>query len=156
MSETEQRSPWYRKGLRFGCTQCGHCCRIEGYVWVEKEEIDEISTYLDLDRRSFGKRYLRRVDGDLSLVEKPNHECIFWEDGCTIYPVRPSQCRTFPFWDENLESPKAWVEAAVECPGMRSKKGRRYHLTEIEELARGEGETSMAQPKKRRRRRKGS
>ena len=28
--------PWYRDGLRFECTRCGHCCTgAPGYVWVD-------------------------------------------------------------------------------------------------------------------------
>jgi len=27
---------------------------------------------------------------------------------CTVYPVRPAQCRTFPWWKENLSSKEAW------------------------------------------------
>jgi Fe-S-cluster containining protein len=37
--------------------------------------------------------------------------------GCTVYPVRPRQCRTWPFWECNTESPAAWARAAAECPG---------------------------------------
>ena len=49
--------------------------------------------------------------------------------GCTIYPVRPRQCRTFPFWPENLESPEAWEEATETCHGVGS--GKLYRLEDI-------------------------
>ena len=55
----------------------------------------------------------------LSLVDKPEHaDCVFWEGdaGCAIYPVRPTQCRTFPFWSEHLRSPEAWRERAGGSP----------------------------------------
>ena len=67
-------------------------------------EIEAIAGFLGISIAEFGRRYLRRVGGSLSLTEKPNHDCIFWDDGCTVYPVRPTQCRTFPFWPENLET----------------------------------------------------
>jgi hypothetical protein len=37
---------------------------------------------------------------------------------CSIYPVRPVQCRTWPFWNINLKSPDNWNTEAMTCPGM--------------------------------------
>ena len=37
---------------------------------------------------------------------------------CSVYEARPVQCRTWPFWPENLESPEAWDLASFECEGM--------------------------------------
>ena len=130
---------WYRDGLCFSCTQCGHCCQIEGYVWVTRGEIASISRFLKIDEETFGRRFLRRVGKRWSLVEKPNYDCIFWDEGCTIYPVRPTQCRTFPFWPENVETSDDWKETADECPGCDS--GRRFPREEIQSLLEGNGET---------------
>ena len=38
--------------------------------------------------------------------------------GCVIYPVRPAQCRTWPFWESNLRSRKNWDSIAEGCPGI--------------------------------------
>jgi hypothetical protein len=45
---------------------------------------------------------------------------VFWDKkaGCTVYPARPAQCRTWPFWESNTESRAAWDRAAAGCPGM--------------------------------------
>jgi Fe-S-cluster containining protein len=51
---------------------------------------------------------------------------------CGIYPVRPLQCRTWPFWDGNLASAENWNAAAKRCPGMN--RGRRFGKAEIEAL----------------------
>ena len=135
----QDSTPWYRDGLCFSCTQCGHCCRIEGYVWVSRREIAGISRFLEIDEEAFGRRYLRRVGRRWSLVEKPNHDCIFWDEGCTIYPVRPTQCRTFPFWPENVETVDDWKGTAAECPGCDN--GRRYPEEEIQSFLESKGET---------------
>ena len=34
--------------------------------------------------------------------------------------MRPTQCRTWPFWASNVKSPKAWKSAAKHCPGMQN------------------------------------
>ncbi len=55
----------------------------------------------------------------ISLQEKPNLDCILWEDGgCSVYASRPLQCRSFPFWSSNLSSRESWEEQAAACPGI--------------------------------------
>ena len=79
----------------------------------------------------------------MCLVDKPGPlgDCIFWDDakGCTVYSARPTQCRTFPFWRENLTSPKTWDEAAQLSPGVNH--GRLYGIAELDTLLQGDGET---------------
>jgi len=53
--------------------------------------------------------------------------------GCSIYPVRPLQCRTWPFWHGNLASRQAWDLASKKCPGMDRGK-REFSQIQIEEL----------------------
>ncbi|MBI3725252.1 YkgJ family cysteine cluster protein [bacterium] len=141
MSETPPR-PWYASGLRFTCQQCGKCCRgpEPGYVWVSEDEIRALAKRLSMSVDSFGRAYLRRIGARFSLVERANHDCIFWKDGagCTVYEQRPRQCRTFPFWEEFIETKEA-RESISWCKGKDS--GRVYVAGEIQALARDEGET---------------
>jgi Fe-S-cluster containining protein len=131
---------WYADGLRFACTQCGNCCSGgPGFVWVTIEDLVRIAAFLELAVEDFSKRYVRRIHGALSLIEKRNehHDCVFLkrEKGkamCGIYPVRPGQCRTWPFWNQNLHAPHAWETAAESCPGMRVKDARLYDVAHIE------------------------
>jgi Fe-S-cluster containining protein len=51
---------------------------------------------------------------------------------CVIYPVRPNQCRTWPFWGSNLTSLNAWNEAVKKCGGVN--RGRYYSFEEIERI----------------------
>ncbi|MBN1489861.1 MAG: YkgJ family cysteine cluster protein [Phycisphaerae bacterium] len=115
---------WYREGLRFECTQCGNCCSgAPGYVWLSREETTKIAAFLGIERDRFTREYTRRVGFKVSLIEKRDLDCIFLKraDGltsCKIHPVRPLQCRTWPFWTYNLRSAKVWAETAENCPGM--------------------------------------
>jgi Fe-S-cluster containining protein len=113
--------PWYRDGLRFECTQCGNCCTgSPGYVWVNDVEIREIAAYLDKPVGEIRLLNTRPARGKTSLIEYANGDCIFFDPhgrGCTIYPVRPVQCRTWPFWASNIESPEAWRQTQSVCPG---------------------------------------
>jgi len=115
-------SPWYANGLRFECTQCGNCCTgSPGYVWVTDEEIRAIADYLDKPIGEVRLLHTRPARGKVSLNEYGNGDCIYFDPngrGCTIYPVRPLQCRTWPFWPGNVESPDAWKETGRNCPGI--------------------------------------
>jgi Fe-S-cluster containining protein len=143
------------EGLRFHCTQCGNCCTGgPGFVWITKEEIVELAKFLKLSPEETVERYCRKIAGQFSLQEFRNprdgqYDCVFMKDQpatapankntivqpirtCSIYPVRPLQCRTFPFWDSNLSSPAAWQAVAKRCPGIG--QGRLYSREEIESI----------------------
>jgi Fe-S-cluster containining protein len=118
--EGAMSEPWYKNGLRFQCTQCGHCCTgAPGYVWVNEEEIAAIAQLRGEAVEEVTALYTRKVDNQRSLRERANGDCIFYDrkEGCTIYPVRPRQCRTWPFWESNLASPAAWQRTCQVCPG---------------------------------------
>jgi uncharacterized protein len=123
--------PWYAEGLRFACLRCGDCCRGEpGFVWIKPEEIEVAAKLLGLPVREFHQRYIRKAFGRLSLIELENGDCIMWSPkGCRMYAARPSQCRTFPFWREYVESPSAWEAAQKRCAGVGT--GRLYSVAEI-------------------------
>ena len=112
---------------------------------MDPEAIRRLAAHLDLSLDSFGRRYLRQVDGRYALVDKANHECVFWSDGCKVYEARPPQCRTFPFWQRQLASPEAWAEVAAECRGIG--RGRVYPAEEIERLASGSDSTDDGAPR---------
>ena len=113
--------PWYANGLRFKCTECGQCCTgAPGYTWVSDAEIKAIADHLGLSVEEFTKRYLRWANGRFALLENPrSYDCVFLrEKKCQIYSVRPVQCRTFPWWPQNLKTPADWKEAAKHCEGI--------------------------------------
>jgi len=114
-------TPWYSRGLAFECTSCGRCCTGRGsYVWVTVEEAAALAARFELSLDDFGRRYLRRVGGRYALVDGPRGDCVFLKGKlCTVYDHRPQQCRTFPWWPDNLESPEAWQQAARDCEGIR-------------------------------------
>ncbi len=131
---------WYAAGLHFECRVCGRCCAGpgEGYIWVARPEVELIARHLGLTPDEVRQKYLRRVGLRTTIIEDPlTRDCIFLQvvDGrkqCVVYPVRPGQCRSWPFWPENLLGPDEWNRAAVKCPGVN--RGRRYSFEEIERI----------------------
>lgn len=127
--------PFYSKGLRFECTMCHACCRYEpGYVFLSERDVERLTAGLGLSRADFLARYCREVDTNggrmISLKEKPNFDCIFWDNGCTVYQHRPLQCRSYPFWKPNLSSRRAWDALKPVCPGVGH--GKLHSLQDIE------------------------
>ena len=98
-------------------------------------DIQRLLTATRLDLQTFLRRYCREVNLSgihrISLKEKANYDCIFWEkDGCSVYRYRPMQCRSYPFWSGNLISRRSWEQLKSSCPGIGV--GRLHSRREIE------------------------
>ncbi len=97
-----------------------------------------LADYLKIPVKELQQKYLEKVGVRTTIVEQPvTKDCIFLQKiagkkGCIIYPVRPNQCRTWPFWKDNLTSPDEWNETAQKCNGIN--KGKLYTLEEIEKI----------------------
>lgn len=137
-----KKNPWYIAGLHFGCQECGGCCAGpgEGYIWVTKPEIEIICDFLKMSADEIHRKYLNRVGLRTTIIEQSvTKDCIFLRkiDGrkkCVIYSVRPTQCRTWPFWSSNLESPNEWNRTAQKCPGIN--RGKFHSCEEIQKIKR--------------------
>jgi Fe-S-cluster containining protein len=105
------------------CSECeAKCCRGEsGYIYVTKTEATAICEHLDIEMRELVEKYLFKKGYKYSIKERiigDEHECIFYDkeiNGCGIYEARPTQCRTFPFWDYFKNRVD---ELKDECPGI--------------------------------------
>jgi len=127
--------PWYKHGLQFECTGCGDCCTgAPGYVWVNKEEISNLAAAASVeDIDEFERLYVRKIGIRKSLKEFPNGDCVFFDGEtrkCTVYVARPRQCRTWPFWDSNLQTLEDWERTCQDCPG--SGTGKLYTIQQID------------------------
>ena len=130
--------PWYDKGLRFECTKCGACCKNHGdyaFVYLTEHDLREIPRFLGLSRGEFVERYCT-MDEDWVVLRMDQPACAFLDEQnrCQIYPVRPKQCASWPFWSENLER-STW-EGPIQdcCPGIG--KGPLTPAAEVERIAR--------------------
>ncbi len=134
------KQPWYVTGLAFDCQECGKCCAgpEEGYVWVKEADIKAIAADLGISVDEMRDKYVRKVGRRMSLKENPaNNDCVFLVpnesggEGCKVYNSRPIQCRTWPFWQSNVETPEDWMEAGVRCCGIN--RGKLYDTEHIVE-----------------------
>lgn len=137
--------PWYAEGLRFECTRCGACCSgPPGYVLYTDAEAVAIAAKLGIEVPEFIEKYTSEFGMEISgrtrtLREVPTEhglDCVFLDRiscpgsaVCSIHDVRPSQCQTFPFWPEHIESPRTWQRAARYCEGIG--RGEKLQLVQI-------------------------
>ncbi|TVQ62965.1 MAG: YkgJ family cysteine cluster protein [Phycisphaerales bacterium] len=116
-------------GLRFQCTQCGNCCTgPPGYVLFTDDEAQALADHLRLAEADFRAAYTHHTPAGPSLRERPTpfgNDCVFLDRDtipgkavCSVYEHRPAQCRTWPFWPDNLDAPRDWRRATQTCPGM--------------------------------------
>lgn len=126
-------TPWFHEGLRFECSECGDCCTgAPGFVWVTRDEIELLAAELNLPPAEFERQYVRKVGIRKSLIEYPNGDCVFFDTAarkCSVYQARPKQCRTWPFWQSNVSSEKAWKQTCEVCPG--SGQGKLHSVDQI-------------------------
>jgi uncharacterized protein len=133
-----KRLPWYKDGLNFTCTQCGNCCTgAPGVVWVTDTEVAQIAELRGMTIEEMRQQHTREVEGRTSLTEHQNGDCTFFDPKtrrCSVYTARPAQCRTWPFWNSNIESREAWETMRQSCPG--AGQGQFVPLEQIERQAR--------------------
>ena len=68
----------------------------------------------------------------VGLIEYANGDCVFFDPQarkCTVYNGRPRQCRTWPFWQSNVQSEEAWKQTCEVCPG--SGQGKLYPVEQV-------------------------
>ncbi|MDM8554247.1 YkgJ family cysteine cluster protein [Desulfococcaceae bacterium HSG7] len=106
----------------FKCHECGDCCKGYGGVFVTPEDIHAISDYLQTNQDHFVADYCQMSGSKPVIAQGSNGYCIFWDSGlqCTIHPVKPGMCRTWPFINSVLTDVTNWRIMASSCPGIRA------------------------------------
>ena len=109
-----------------GCNSCnGNCCIGEsGYIWINAQEIQALALHLNFSVEVLKSRYLDKVGYKHSIKEvklgSNNFACCFFnleKKQCSIYEVRPNQCRSLWSWDYFKENEE---EVYKECPAIRN------------------------------------
>lgn len=160
-------------GIYFQCKMCGRCCRgfDEGEVYLYFDDIKRLAEKLNLKGkkglRKFAEKYLKITSNTFYWVEPgeksgknykvptlgfkfigDDEHCEFLgeDNRCTIYDAAPFQCRSFPFWQMMVSSPKNIKEYSEKCPGLRNMNnngGRFYSREEIYQWAKKEQEIEL-------------
>lgn len=117
--------------LKFGCNQCGECCR-QMRIPLNHCDIQRIrahlpdtppQTWLHVHPVEASAQDAVWIEGRSSLillrVQTEDKACVFLKDNaCSIYPVRPRVCRIWPFEQTEKElriSPPHHLLVSLAC-----------------------------------------
>lgn len=118
---------WLQKGVKFACVECGKCCKgSRTNVYINAAEIGAMADHLGLDVANFVEKYaedrsidgtgtttsLKNVGGGCALLSQEDRKT------CLVHEVKPTQCRTYPFWASSLVSKAEFDAEAQRCPGI--------------------------------------
>lgn len=101
------------------CLQCARCCK-QYSPRFKTPDIKRISRLLKMKESVFIDTYLKLdEEGDYVVKSAP---CPFLgaDNHCSIYEDRPSDCRRFPYTDEDvfLKRPRITLKNASFCPAV--------------------------------------
>jgi Fe-S-cluster containining protein len=117
--------PLYMKdGLRFSCIGCGGCCSGNpGLIYLTQSEFLAIAEHLSSSCENLHGTSVVPYKNAFRIVELENGECTFFKNKkCSIYPVRPLQCKTYPFWFSLVRNADVWEAESKMCPGIGAGK----------------------------------
>jgi len=111
---------WEREPLRFECQpDCFKCCSKPGIVYFDQAAIKSASKIIKVSTESFKKKFLRLDNGNWIHKVETGKPCSFLTtEGCAIHSGKPLQCRSYPFWHENMTSRSMWKLVGAFCPGI--------------------------------------
>jgi len=86
---------------------------------VNQQELKDISDYLNMKQEEFidkycelsGRRYMLKTSDSTGY-------CIFWDGLCSIHPVKPRLCKTWPFLKCVIVDPTNFITIRSVCPGV--------------------------------------
>jgi hypothetical protein len=104
----------------FTCRRCGNCCKGYGGTFIAETEIKKIAAHIHTDPNTFVENYCQISGGKTILAQAEDMYCIFWDGLCTIHPVKPRMCKTWPFIESVLIDIHNWHIMASLCPGIRT------------------------------------
>lgn len=119
-------------------------------IYLTKKDIDKVGRRSRMEPKDFVDT-LYEYDGHCVKVEDSGRKvildlpvmksredtlCVFYNDGCSIYSVRPNACRLFPFRVEEETMPSGDMQLNIRfnpsCPGIG--KGNSVDKVKLKEL----------------------
>lgn len=95
------------------CNKCSHGCTMGSGV-LAKGDKEQIAKYLKITEKELEEKYLENVNlfskkhYRPKLEKKPYGKCIFYNNGCSIHPVKPLQCKVAMGCKEYGEDLMVW------------------------------------------------
>lgn len=115
--------------VNLGCNICDKCCINRGDIKITPINVIEISRYMNISKREFIENYTEHVDNQpLEIVIKSignRNRCILNDEKtsmCTVHPVKPMQCVTFPLIPLDIERDIFYNQDTCVCDYKKEMK----------------------------------
>lgn len=103
----------------YDCKMCGQCCYGEGGIFITEADVKAIAAYLGLPRAEFLDTYVGIRNGRMEIITRSDGACVFLKNKvCGIHPVKPHNCRTWPFMPGALREEWGFLSMKNNCPGF--------------------------------------
>ncbi len=116
--------------IKFECTQCGKCCHGPANAGPRLSDIDATRLMRGIGPTAYRLGVKNHGDGVPQIRMRDGH-CTFLDGKkCSVYDVRPDQCRSFPFWPGLWNEPGKYKLA--NCEGLsvvETAKGEQCNQT---------------------------
>jgi Fe-S-cluster containining protein len=99
------------------CGQCANCCKTMSPAYT-KADVKRISKHVGMTEDAYWKKYLKKDDeGDIINRKTPCH-FLEKDNRCSIYEVRPSDCRRYPHTQRKdfVFQREVHIQNVTECP----------------------------------------
>ena len=128
----------FGSGDLFHCQKCGECCKGYGGTYVTSDDILAISKFIGVDENEFVEKYCKMSGKKPLLAQKKDGFCVFFDEQCTIHPVKPKMCKAWPFIQSVLKDVQNWHIMAGFCPGMRTDMPNEVIIRVTREVLKGD------------------
>jgi uncharacterized protein len=104
---------------QINCLQCAACCKNYSPRF-KTPDIKRISKHLGMKESMFIETYLKLDEEGDYVTKAPPCPFLGSDNACGIYEERPSDCRRFPYTDEDviLKRPALTLKNAGFCPAV--------------------------------------
>jgi uncharacterized protein len=107
------------------CTQCANCCKTISPTFT-KADVKRIADSKNVKPEDIVEQYLKIDEDNANAFMPKTLPCLFLVDNkCSIYDVRPTNCRDYPNTQKKNFTTRTYSHAAntVVCPAV-------YHIVE--------------------------
>ena len=77
------------------CRRCANCCKVVSPL-LQPDECNRLAEHLCVPTKQFIRDYLVEAKDDDGYLFKPGDCPFLKDDSCSIYDIRPKDCRSYP------------------------------------------------------------
>jgi Fe-S-cluster containining protein len=104
---------------KIDCLQCANCCKHHGATF-KPTDIKRIAKHLRMKEGDFITQYLRSDEDEDYITQTLPCPFLGNDNYCSIYEVRPTDCRRYPYTDEDilLKKKQLTLKNVEVCPAV--------------------------------------